>query len=106
MITDNNNIANELNKYFTSIGNQLANEIKRNTSYKAYLKNPYQNSFFLRPTPEDEIYMIIKMLDSKKALGMDNIRPKLIKDCGSELSKGLAHIANLSFATGNYPDQL
>ncbi len=36
---------------------------------------------------------------------MDNIRPKLLKACGSELSKGLAHIANLSFATGNYPDQ-
>ncbi len=37
---------------------------------------------------------------------MDNIRPKLVKDCENELSKGLAHIANLSFATGNYPDQL
>ncbi len=37
---------------------------------------------------------------------MDNIRPKLLKACGSELSKGLAHIANLSFDTGNYPDQL
>ncbi len=37
---------------------------------------------------------------------MDNIRQKLLKACGSELSKGLAHIANLSFATGNYPDQL
>ncbi len=53
MITDNNNIANEFNKYFTSIGNQLAKEIKSNTSYKAYLKIPNQNSFFLRPTSED-----------------------------------------------------
>ncbi len=34
---------------------------------------------------------------------MDNMRPKLLKACGSELSKGLAHTANLSFATGNYP---
>ncbi len=59
MITDNNNIANEFNKYLTSIGNQLAKEIKSHTSYKAYLNNSKQNSFFLRPTSEDEIHMII-----------------------------------------------
>ncbi len=92
MITDNNNIANEFKKYFTSIGNQLAKEIKSNTSYKAYLKNPNLHDN--------------KKLASKKASGMDNIRPKLLKACGSELSKGLAHIANLSFATANYPDQI
>ncbi len=97
MITENNNIMNEFNKYFTSIGNQLAKETKSNTSYKAYLKNPNQNSFFLSPTSEDEIYMIIKKLDFKKASGMVNIRPKLLKTCRSELSKGLAHIANLNF---------
>ncbi len=49
--------------------------------------------------------MTIKTFDSKIASGTDNIRPKLLKACGSELSKGLAHIANLSFATGNYSDQ-
>ncbi len=85
MITDNNNIANEFNKYFISIGNQPANKIKSNTSYKAYRKNPNQNSFFLRPTSEDEIYMIIKKLDSKKASGMDNIRPKPCSYCKFKL---------------------
>ncbi len=46
MIADNNNIAYEFNKYLTSIENQLANKIKSNTLYKAYLKNYNQNSFF------------------------------------------------------------
>ncbi len=50
--------------------------------------------------------MIIKKFDSKKASGIDNTRSKLLKACGSELSKGLDHSANLSFANGNYPDQL
>ncbi len=37
---------------------------------------------------------------------MDNIRPKLLKACNNELATSLAHIANLSFLSCNYPDQL
>ncbi len=37
---------------------------------------------------------------------MDNIKEKLLKECGTELCNGLAHITNLSFVSGNYPDQL
>ncbi len=37
---------------------------------------------------------------------MDNIKPKLLKACNNELATSLAHIANVSFVSGNYPDQL
>ncbi len=37
---------------------------------------------------------------------MDIIKTKLLKECGTELCDGLAHITNLSFVSGNYPDQL
>ncbi len=37
---------------------------------------------------------------------MDNIKAKLLKECGTELCKGLTHITNLSFISGNYLDQL
>ncbi len=37
---------------------------------------------------------------------MDNIKPKLLKACSNELANGLAHMANLSFEYGDYPDQL
>ncbi len=37
---------------------------------------------------------------------MDNTRPKLLKACNNELATSLAHIANLIFLSGNYPDQL
>ncbi len=66
----------------------------------------FENSFFLSPTTENEIKTIISNLNSKKAAGMDNIRPKLIKAYINELANGLAHIANLSFENGDYPDQL
>ncbi len=70
-IMDNIKIADEFNKYFSSVGNQLAKEIKSNKSYKIYLKNSNQNNFFLSPTTEYEVNMIINKLDSKKASGMD-----------------------------------
>ncbi len=105
-ITDNIKIADEFNKFFSSVGNQLAKEIKTNKSYKIYLKNSNQNNFFLSPTTEYEINKIINKLNSKKASGTDNIKAKLSKGCGIELCKGLAHITNLSFVSGNYPDQL
>ncbi len=37
---------------------------------------------------------------------MDNINAKLLKECGTELCKGLTHITNLSLVSGNNPDQL
>ncbi len=67
-ITDNIKIADEFNKYFSSVGNQLAKEIKSNKSYKIYLK-------------------IINKLDSKKSSEMDNIKAKLLKECGTKLCK-------------------
>ncbi len=37
---------------------------------------------------------------------MNNIKAKLLNECGTKLYKGLAHITNVSFVSGNYPDQL
>ncbi len=37
---------------------------------------------------------------------MDNIKAKLLKECGTELCKGLTHITYLSFVSENNPDQL
>ncbi len=105
-ISDNIKIADEFNKYFSSVGNQLAKAIKINKSYKIYLKNSNQNNFFFSPTTVYEVNKIINKLDSKKAPGMDNIKAKLLNECGTELCKGLAHITNLSFVFGNYPDQV
>ncbi len=70
------------------------------------MKNSNQNNFFLSPTTEYEVNKIINKLDFKKASGMDNIKAKLLKECGTELCKGLAHITNLSFVSWNYADQL
>ncbi len=37
---------------------------------------------------------------------MDNIKVKLLTECGPELCKDQVNITNLSFVSGNYPDQL
>ncbi len=105
-LTGSNEISNEFNQYFASVGKQLSSKIKNKLSYKTYLKGQFENGFFLSPTTENEIKKIISNLNSKKAAGMDNIRPKLLKACSNELANGLAHIANLNFENRDYSDQL
>ncbi len=105
-VTNNHEIVNEFNKYCTTIGRQLSEKINSKTSYTKYLKKPNHYSLFLSPTTIYEISKIITNLDYKRAAGMDNIRPKLLKACNNELATSLAHFTNLSFLSGNYPDQL
>ncbi len=61
-VTNNHEIANELNKNFTTIGSQLVEKINSKTSYTKYLKNPNQHSLFLSPTTKYEISKIITNL--------------------------------------------
>ena len=56
-ITDDKDIANVLNDYFTEIGKNLADKVRpeRNHSFKNYLTDPINESLFLRPTDNNEV---------------------------------------------------
>ncbi len=73
-ITDYINFADEFNKYFSSVWNQLTNKIKSIKSYKMYLKNSNQNNCFLSPTTEYEVNKIINKFDTKKASGRTTLK--------------------------------
>ena len=61
-LTDSNEIANEFNKYFSSIGPTLASIINHiGNDYNSYLRQThYSATCFLQPTDEEEIAKIIK----------------------------------------------
>ena len=75
-LTDSNEIANEVNKYFSSICPTLASSINHTgNDYNSYLRHThYSATYFLQPTDEDEIAKIIKKLGNKKNAGHDNIK--------------------------------
>ena len=60
-LTNNTDIVNEFNNFFTNIGKEITNNIP-NISSKTisdYLRNKNDHSMFLEPTDEEEIYNVI-----------------------------------------------
>ena len=104
------NNADLFNKYFATIGADLANKIPTvNNSIADYLQqsNSYShNSFFLFPTTKFEIENEIDKLNDNKATGPFSIPTKLLKIIKLLISEPLDYIFNISFATGIVPDKL
>ena len=82
-VTDRRIIANEFNKYFTSIASNLNNnyhndelEIKNLPDFNEYLPKSCTSSIFLHQCTADEISKIISELENDKA---SDIPIKLIK---------------------------
>ena len=105
-ITKDKDISNALNNYFATIGKTLAETFPKNTNFKVYLNNPNLNSFYQTEISEEEITKEIEQINVKKSPGMDDIKPMAVKLAIPYISKPLSHIYNLSFLTGQVPDQL
>ena len=85
-----------MNRYFCTIGKELAKEIPAGKDFHTYLKNKNTATFFLTPIYEAEISNKILRLNSKKCPGPDNISPKILKYCEPFIRKPLSIIFNSS----------
>jgi hypothetical protein len=107
IVTDQKNVANMFNKYFTNVAQNLVDKMgETKNSFKDYLKNTNINSMFLEETTSDEVTKLINNIDVKKAEDIYGISPKLVKIAGPQISEALASIFNLSFEQGIFPDIL
>ena len=105
--TEPQKIANEFNKYFSTIGNKLQGEIyNAGQGFEEFLKDPNPSIFFVRPTNSFEIIEIINNLSDGKAVGPNSIPNLILKLMKMEIAEPLAQIINLSFETGRYIDKL
>ena len=103
-ITDQYEAANKFNIFFTNIGPSLSeNIVDLGHNFTQYLPQPNANSFFLAPTSPDEVASELRFLPESKA---SDVPIKIIKSSTDQLSTYLSNIYNLSFASGNYIDEL
>jgi len=107
-ITHKREICNILNKYFCSVGENLAKSLQASNlpDFHKFCPNPCKNSMFLNPVTSEEITGIIHKFPNNKAPGNDNINPKILKAIAYFIVDPLAHIFNLSFLLGAIPDSL
>ena len=100
-------VANHINKYYTSIAEKLTKNIKKGkTKFNDYLKFPHEKSFFIKPTCKEEVEELITGFDPTKASDIYGISPKIIKLASDSLSDKLADIFNSSFESGVFPQLL
>jgi hypothetical protein len=103
-------ICNELNSYFSTVGeklvNKLANKQPIKKSFTSYYDAPTKNSMFCSPIDKLELLTQIFKLNNNKSPGPDNIGPKLVKCAATVLVDPLVYIYNLSFSAGIVPEKL
>ena len=97
-------IVNNLNEYCCTIGPTLSRDIPRsNKMFCDFLPESNQESLFLLPTNEEELFTIINSLKNKKSPGYDQISNELVTNVFPGIVKPLVHIFNLSIMTGIVP---
>ena len=108
-ITDKNEIANEMNHYFSTIGQTLADEIDSTglPSMESYLGQKPPSNFTFRPTNHDKIAKILKDFTPKNSCGIDGISSALVKTLTSDqLIDALVFAVNQSLTSSVFPKQL
>jgi len=100
-------IANILNRHFTSVGEKLASKLENSkTKFESYLNDKCQNNIFLHEIEMHEILDEIQGINIKKAMGYDDIPPKIIKWCPEIFAPILRIVFNKCLEKGTYPDLL
>ncbi len=103
---DPTQMADAFNKFFSSIGSNIANSIPPTKVDPLSYITPtnYSNLFDLGNTGLIQVCNIITLC--KNSLDLDGIRTNLIKRIAIEISVPLAHIFNLSLKTGVFSSRL
>ena len=106
-ITNLEIVVEEFNKYFGSVGPNLAEQLKQSrTDFKSFLKTKISKKFTFRNINSDDIYKIISELKPLNSAGYDNISNKLLKALSPIILKPLTLIINQSLNTGIFPQKL
>ena len=106
METSHEIIANTFNKYFTNIGNDLAEKIpETETDPVAYIKSPIPESIYLSDVDCDEVVKIIKSLKNASA-GYDGVHANIVKESYPLYIEPLVHVLNLSIRQGFFPNSM
>jgi retron-type reverse transcriptase len=107
-VSDTVTIANEFNRYFSSIGKTLSESVQQpqNRSFEEYLPSPLHSCFKFSPVDSHTVLKVIDHLKRKTSCGFDGLSNKLLKEIKYEILDCLTVIINQSFATNIFPDKM
>ena len=107
VINDKKEVSNKFNEFYVNVGPSLAKKIPTvNNDPLEYLNGSYNNSLFLNPVVEEEVYKIIMNIKNNKANGYDDISINIVKKVVHCILYPQTKIANMSFSQGIFPNCL
>lgn len=102
VLTDEFDIANELNNTFANMGKILAESIKKDNDFIPS-RPSISNSFVFEPIDEIEIKNAILDLKNKKSVGIDKLKAETIKNIAPFILEPLSYLLNKCVNKGIYP---
>ena len=108
MVTDNKQICNNFNQYFTTVADNI---LKKNKTpilktFDKYLPERNSNSFAFDPCTTNEVYLLIEQLNPHKGTGPNGIHSEILKLINHLISETLCKIFNMCITSGRHPDKL
>jgi len=108
VITNPQMITEKFSSYFTEVIEDLLSQVNHHRPQQ-HLKFQTKNcpeTMFIAPVTKTELILVIKGLKNNSSAGFDEIPTFLVKQCLCHFIKPLAHIYNVSFQTGTFPDMM
>ena len=98
-------IAQEFNKFFTTVGLNLSSKIKPTKTDASLLVNEVSKRFKVNLVDEAELNLHFSNLNVNKAPG-DGYNVRVIKNAFDAFKTPLLHICNLSLKNGEFPEKM
>ena len=99
-----------MNRYFTEVANNLGGKLLEDNShiprFFQIFSDPLDRSAYARPTDADEISQILRFLNPKAAMGVDQIRVRFLWDLGDDFARKMAEATNRALESGYYANPL
>ena len=108
-ISQKEDIANGFNIFLTNVGLNLAKNIplpKNDTTIYDYLEENIEHTMFLSPVDDLEVIRTVQNCKNKRSTDLIDISMSLLKKIISKIVKPFAHLCNVSFQTGVFPNKM
>ena len=106
LVRETKDVADTLNKFFTTVGPNLAGSIPHSTlDPTMYISHDSLNTCFLEPVSPDMIRIMLSEMKNSSD-GIEPISAKHLKFLKPSVSAPICHIVNLCFESGYFPDQV
>ena len=108
LVTDNTEISNEFNNYFSTVADNILQKNKTPIlkTFDKYLKNRNSSSFAYDLCTPNEVFLLIAELKSSKGTGPNGIPTEILKMINFAISIPLSKIINICIQNGTHPERL